>query len=73
MEFLLIWVLTGNFLDSGLRFDEAGSCYASAQNSGMELRDLGMPVPKFICIPVAEDKELRLLIPDTQRSNFPFN
>ena len=69
----MIWVLTGNFLDYGLKFDEAGSCYASAQNSGMELRDLGMAVPKFICIPVAEDKELRLLIPVTPRTNFPFN
>ena len=73
MEFLLTWALTGNFLDSGLRFDEAGGCYASVQNSGMVMRDLGMAVSKFICIPVAKDKELKLLIPDTTRSNFPFN
>ncbi len=73
MEFLLIWVLTGNFLDSGLRFNDAGNCYAAAQNSGIELRELGMAVPKFICVPVAMETELKLLIPDTPRSTFPFN
>ncbi len=73
MEFLLIWVLTGNFLDSGLRFEDAGNCYATAQNSGIELRELGMAVPKFLCVPVTKDRELKLLIPDTPRSNFPFN
>ena len=73
MEFLLVWVLTGNFLDSGIRFDDAGSCYASALNSSMELRELGMAAPQFICVPVAKDKEIKLLIPDTPRTNFPFN
>jgi hypothetical protein len=32
MEFLLVWILSGNVLDSGLRYDDAASCYASAQN-----------------------------------------
>ena len=30
MEFLLLWVLSGNFVDSGLRYEDAGSCYAEA-------------------------------------------
>jgi hypothetical protein len=38
MEFLLVWILSGNVLDSGLRYDDAASCYASAQNGGMELK-----------------------------------
>ena len=43
MEFLLLWVLGGNVLDSGLRYQDAGSCYAAAQNSGKDLKekDLG--------------------------------
>ena len=35
MEFLLIWVLAGNFLDSGLRFDEAGSIQLVALRDGV--------------------------------------
>ena len=42
MEFLLLWVLSGNILDSGMRFQDAGSCYADAQNSGIELREIGL-------------------------------
>ena len=42
MEFLLVWILSGNVLDSGLRYDDAASCYASAQNSGMELKGIGL-------------------------------
>ena len=42
MEFLLLWVLSGNFVDSGLRYEDAGSCYAEAQNTGMEMREIGI-------------------------------
>ena len=38
MEFLLIWVLNGHFADSGLRYANAGECYAAAQNAGSELQ-----------------------------------
>ena len=40
MEFLLLWVLSGNFVDSGLRYEDAGSCYAEAQNTGMEMSNV---------------------------------
>ena len=40
LEFLLLWVLGGNILDSGLRYENAGSCYAAAQNSGKDLQEM---------------------------------
>ena len=73
MEFLLLWVLAGNFVDSGLRYEDAGSCYAEAQNTGMAMREIGMSSPNFVCIPAAEGKELKLVIPAVPRSSFPFN
>ena len=73
MEFLLLWVLAGNFVDSGLRYEDAGSCYAEAQNTGMEMREIGMPSPNFTCVPVAEGKNRKLVIPAAARSSFPFN
>ena len=72
MKFLLVCILSGNVLDSGLRYDDAASCYASAQNSGMELKGIGLNGLQFTCIPVSEDEELKLLIPSTPRSSFPF-
>ena len=72
MEFLLVWILSGNVLDSGLRYDDAASCYASAHNSGMELKEIGLNGLQFTCIPVSEDQDLKLLIPSTPRSTFPF-
>ena len=73
MEFLLLWVLSGNILDSGMRFEDAGSCYADAQNSGIELREIGLTPPKFTCVPVAKGQGLKLLVPAIPRSKFPFN
>ena len=49
MEFLLLWVLSGNILDSGMRYEDAGSCYADAQNSGMELRERADPSKIYMC------------------------
>ena len=72
MEFLLLWVLGGNVLDSGLRYENAGSCYAAAQNSGKDLQEVGLAPPKFTCVPVAEGKELKLLVPEQHGSRFPF-
>ena len=54
MEFLLLWVLSGNILDSGMRYKDAGSCCADAQNSGIELREIGLTPPKFTCVAVAK-------------------
>ncbi len=73
MQYILLWVLAGNFIDSGLRYEGVGSCYAEAQNTGMEMREIGMSPPSFVCIPVAEGKDLKLVIPATPRSSFPFN
>tara|TARA_B100000579_G_C22100209_1_gene518514 strand:- start:143 stop:373 length:231 start_codon:yes stop_codon:yes gene_type:complete len=72
MEFLLLWVLGGNILDSGLRYENAGSCYAAAQNSGKDLQEIGLSPPQFTCVPVATGKELKLLSREEQTSNFPF-
>ena len=73
MEFLLLWVLAGNFVDSGLTYEDAGSCFAEAQNTGMEMREIGMSPPSFTCIPAAKGKGLELVIPASPRSPFPFN
>ncbi len=73
MEFVLLWVLSGNILDSGLRYEDAGSCYADAQNSGIELREIGLTPPKFTCVVVAKGKDLKLVVAATPRSSFPFN
>ena len=72
LEFLLLWVLGGNILDSGLRYENAGSCYAAAQNSGKDLQEIGLSPPQFTCVPVAAGKELKLLSREEQTSNFPF-
>ncbi|MDB9992169.1 hypothetical protein OAD94_06650 [Amylibacter sp.] len=72
MEFLHVWILSGNVLDSGLRYDDAASFYASAQNSGMELKGIGLSGLQFTRIPVSENEELKLLISSTPRSSFPF-
>ena len=73
MEFVLVWVLSGNILDSGLRYEDAGSCYANAQNSGIELREIGLTPPNFTCVAVGKGKNLKLVVPATPRSSFPFN
>ena len=72
MEFLLVWILSGSALDSGLRYDDAASCYAQARNAGIELKGVGLGSPNFTCIPVAEGKEVKLLTPASPRSTFPF-
>ena len=73
MEFLLLWVLAGYLVDSGLSHEDAGSCFAKAQNTGMEMREIGMSPPSFTCIPAAKGKGLKLVIPASPRSSFPFN
>ena len=51
---------------------DAGSCYAAAQNSGKDLQEIGLAPPKFTCVPVAGNKELKLIVPEQQGARFPF-
>ena len=71
MEFLILWVLNATIMDSGLRFKDAGECFATAQNLGKDLRYVGLSPPQFTCIPVKKGAELRLY-PGQQGSRFPF-
>lgn len=71
MEFLILWVLSGTIMDSGLRYKDAGECFATAQNLGKDLRYVGLSPPQFTCIPVKKEAELRLY-PGQQGSRFPF-
>ena len=72
LEFLIIWVFGGNILDNSLRFENAGSCYAAAQNSGKDLQEVGLSPPTFTCVPVAVGKELKLVVSEQKGSLFPF-
>ena len=71
MEFLIIWVLSGDIIDSGLRYKTAASCFSNAQNVGMELREVGLNPPTFTCIPIAKGKDLKIYRPGSN-SRFPF-
>ena len=48
MEFLILWVLSGTIMDSGLRYKDAGECFATAQNLGKDLRYVGLSPFFFI-------------------------
>ena len=71
MEFLLIWVLSGDIIDSGLRFKSAAKCFSQSQNVGRELRDVGLSSPQFTCIPLSEGKEFKIYR-QGQNNSFPF-
>ena len=71
MEFLILWVLSGTIMDSGLLYKYAGECFATAQNLGKDLRYVGLSPPQFTCIPVKKGAELRLYS-GQQGSRFPF-
>ena len=47
-------------------------CVADAKNSGIELKGVGLALPQFTCLPVADGKEIKLLAPSTPKSAFPF-
>lgn len=73
MEFLLIWVLSGHLVDSGLRYRDAGECFAAAQNLGGDLKYAGVTPPKFTCIPLKQGYELEIYMQPAQNgSRFPF-
>ena len=40
VEFLIIWFLGGDIIDSGLKFSTAEECYAEALNIGSELNSI---------------------------------
>ena len=71
-EFLLVWVFSGDYIDSGLRFSAAGGCYAEAQNKGMEMREIGLKPPQFFCVPLAEDQPFIVMRQPPAGSRFPF-
>ena len=72
MEFLLIWVLNTDIIDSGLRYNDAGECYASAQNIGKDLQYVGISPPNFTCIPIKKGKELTIFLRNESGTRFPF-
>ena len=49
MEFLLIWVLGNDVIDSGLRYKNAAKCFSESQNAAAEMREVGLSAPKFTC------------------------
>ena len=54
MEFLLIWVLAGDVIDSGLRYQTAAKCFSEAQNAASEMREVGLSAPQFTCLPIGK-------------------
>jgi hypothetical protein len=72
MEFLLIWVLGSDVIDSGLRYKNAAKCFSESQNAAAEMRNVGLTPPQFTCIPVAKDKDFKIYRKDSSSSRFPF-
>ena len=71
VEFLIIWFLSNDIIDSGLRFSTAEECYAEALNVGSELNSINLLTPKFTCIPLAKGKEFKIYRSNSN-SRFPF-
>jgi len=71
-EYLLVWVLSNDYIDSGMRYESAGDCYANAQNIGLEMREVNMNPPQFICMPLAKDYPLAITTKQRNNSRFPF-
>ena len=72
MEFLLVWVLGSDVIDSGLRYKNAAKCFSESQNAANEMRDVGLTAPQFTCIPIAKDKDFKIYRKDSSSSRFPF-
>ena len=71
-EYLLVWVLSNDYIDSGMRYESAGDCYANAQNIGLEMREVNMTPPQFICMPLAQDYPLNITTKQRNNGRFPF-
>lgn len=68
MEFLLIWVLAGDVIDSGLRYETAAKCFSEAQNAASEMREVGLSAPQFTCQPKPSNTLIKPLIkPNNER------
>ena len=72
MEFLLIWVLGGDVIDSGLRYKTAAKCFSETQNAASEMREVGLTAPQFTCLPIAKDKQFKIYRKINNNSRFPF-
>ena len=59
MEFLLIWVLGGDVIDSGLRYKNAAKCFSEAQNAAAEMLEVGLKSPQFTCIQLEKVKNFK--------------
>ena len=71
IEFLIIWFLGNDIIDSGLRLSTAEECFAEAQNTGSDLNSINIIPPKFTCIPLAKGKEFKIYRSNSN-SRFPF-
>ena len=72
MEFLLIWVLGGDVIDSGLRYKTAAQCFSESQNAASEMREVGLSAPQFTCLPIAKDKQFQIYRKNSNNPRFPF-
>ena len=72
MEFLQIWVLGNDVIDSGLRYENAAKCFSESQNAASEMREVGLSAPQFICLPVAKGKNFKIYRKNDRYSRFPF-
>ena len=72
MEFLLIWVLGGDVIDSGLRYKTAAKCFSESQNAASEMREVGLSAPQFTCLPIAKDKHFKIYRKNSNNPRFPF-
>jgi hypothetical protein len=72
MEFLLIWVLGGDIIDSGLRYKTVAKCFSDSQNAASEMREVGLTAPQFTCLPIAKDKQFKIYRKNSNNSRFPF-
>ena len=71
IEFLIIWFLGNDIIDSGLRYTTAEECFAQAQNTGTDLAAINISPPQFTCIPMAKGKEFKVYR-NGSNSRFPF-
>ena len=47
IEFLIIWFLGNDIIDSGLRYTTAEECFAQAQNTGSDLTAINISPPQL--------------------------
>ena len=71
IEFLIIWFLGNDIIDSGLRLSSAEECFAMAQNTGANLSAINISPPQFTCIPLAKGMEFKIYR-NGLNSRFPF-